>query len=203
MKNKFIKTAISVFCIMLMAGGVYAAISETVKITGTTFNVGTTFGGGSGGPSETNTMLKMYTDLSGSNADSNLADSVSGPVYNDVNDTWSNDYAVKIYNKGSTNMTLVAKADYIDDPNTLRDDIYVTIIEWNDSNSDGIVDTSELGATYGNDTILRLRNDTFALGSISAGETRGFVYRFDGSGLSEANASQSAIYDFTIIGDAL
>ncbi len=203
MQNKFIKTVVAVFCLLLMAGGVYAAISETVKITGTTFNVGATFGGGSGGSSDTNTMLKMYVDLGGSNAESNLSDSVVGPVYDNINDTWSNEYAVKVYNNGSGDMTLIAKANYIDDPNTLRDDIYVSIIEWTDLDNDGVVDSGELGTNYGTDTILRLRNDTFDLGAISAGETRGFVYRFDGSGLSEANASQSAVYDFTINGNAL
>ncbi len=193
------------FSVLTLYGAVYAALEETVKVTGVTFNVGSTFGtgGGTGGGTTTgNTALKMLNSLTGGTVSTNLLDSKQGLTYDSINDVWTATYPVKIHNKSASSMNLVAMADYISDVDTLRDDIYVSIVEWNDADEDGVVDDSEEGQVYGNDTILRLKNDTFVLGTMAANGTRGFVYKFNGSGLTTTNAGQTATYDFTITGTA-
>lgn len=179
-----------------------AVLQESVKVAGTSFSVGTGTGtgGGGGGTTTGNTSLKILTNLTGGTNTSNLSDSVAGPTFTNVGPDWMDNFPVKVYNKGTVPLNLVALADYINDPDVLRDDIYVKIVEWNDSDNDGLVDTGEEGQTYGYDTILRLRNDTFGLGTINPSQQRGFVMKFDGTGVSEANANMNAIYDFVVTG---
>lgn len=190
--------------LLTLYGAVYAALEETVTLSGVTFNVGSTFGSGGGGttPTTSNTALKLLSSLTGGTEAGNLADTHAGETYNNVNDVWTAQYPVKIRNKSASTMSLIAKANYIFDVNTLRDHILVSVVEWNDIDNDGIVDAGEEGQIYGNDTVLRLRNDTFALGSIGGNQTRGFIYKFNGSGLTATHAGHTATYDFSIIGMA-
>lgn len=192
------KFIISLLAFLSISTAVYAAIEETVKLTGVSFSVGTDFS--EEPPTSGNTALKYLVSLTGGTSNSNLGDTVAGPSFQNLNAVWTQDVPVKLFNKGADTLQLTAKADYINDPDTLRDDIHVSIIEWNDADNDGVVDAGENGLVYGNDTILRLRNDTFVLGQVSANQVRGFIYRFSGEGLSEANAGQTASFDFTIVG---
>ncbi len=176
--------------------GTSAIFEETVKVAGTTFSVG------DGGTTEepANTALKVLADASQTATESNLVDTIQGPSFEGITEEWSDQFSVKVYNKGDSTLDLVSKVDYISDPDVLRDDIYVEVLAWNDNNSNGIVDEGELGESYGYDTILRMRNDTFNLGSIEPEETRGFVMKFDGTGISETNNGMQATYDFLITG---
>ncbi len=203
MKKTVFSILTLVFCAGTIVTGTLGALQETVKLTGTTFNVSAGAGqGGSGGGGGTssNQFLKMLQSLSGSSADSNLGDIKVGPVFNNVDVMWTDQAVVKIHNKGGVDVDVIAKADYISDPDTLRDDIYVEILEWNDSNSNGTYEVGEEGQSYKRDTILRLRNDTFLLGKITPSQTKGYVLKFDGSGISSVNAGKSAVYDFTFTG---
>lgn len=203
LRNRYLYRGIlSVFLILFSVSSIVQATSavleETVKVAGTSFSVGETTGGGDEEPA--NTALKILADSSASATDSNLVDSVDGPAFEGITQEWSDQFAVKVYNKGANAMDLVSKVDYVSDPDVLRDDLYVEVLEWNDTNNNGIVDTGETGTSYGYDTILRMRNDTFALGSINPNETRGFVMKFDGTGVSDSNDGQQAVYDFLITG---
>lgn len=197
-----------------LASAVYALVEETVKITGVGFQIASNFSSSTPSPTPTSTpsvtptptisvgnanlkILKVPTAGTGS---TNIADSIDGLVYQNVNPATEQYFPVKVYNKGQVNLNLVASADYISDPDTLRDDLYVGIYEWTDTNSNGQYEVGELGTALGSDTILRLRNDTFPLGVLSGGQVKGFVFKFAGTGLSSANFSKSAIYDFKIIG---
>lgn len=178
-----------------------AVLQESVGINGASFTVGTgTSSGGSGTTPTGNTSLKMLIDLSGSTADSNLSDNINGPEFTNIGPDWLYELPVKVYNKGSGNLSLVASASYVNDPDVLRDDIFVKITEWNDQNNNGVVEQGEEGQILGYDTVLRLRNDTYNLGQIDPSQTRGYIFEFDGTGVSEANAGMSAVYDFLITG---
>lgn len=203
MKKIILTTLTLLFSGAALVTGTLAILEETVKLTGTTFNIAANAGQGTGGSGEeltNNAFLKMLTNLSGSTDSSNLADAVVGPIFNDVDTPWTGNALVKLYNKGSVSVDVIAKSDYVSDPDTLRDDIFVAIYDWNDSNHNGALDSGEKGALHKRDTILRLKNDTFPLGSLNATEVKGFVLEFDGSGISSANAGKSAVYDFTFTG---
>ncbi len=178
---------------------VYAAISEKGNVKGTTFKVASSFPDPVPVPSSNN-ALKLINNLTGGTVDSNLVDDLTGPTYDNVSPTWSAFYPMKFYNKSDEILNLVASAEYIDDANTIRDDLYVAIYEWNDVNSNGVYDNGEAGTLFQRDTILRLKNDTFNLGQINGKATKSIVMKFDGEGLSSANFSQQGVFDFVFMG---
>lgn len=199
MKKLALSLVIALLSVLTLIQATSALFEETVKVAGTSFTIGTSSGGG-GGDTGTNTSLKILKTLDGQAVDSNFADSVSGPVFDNITPEWIAEVPIKIHNKGTTALSLISKVDYISDPDVLRDDLYVRVLEWNDSNNNGLVDAGEEGAEYGYDTILRWRNDTFPLGQIDGSQTRGFVMRFDGTGLTDTNIGMSAVYDFIFTG---
>lgn len=198
----------SLIVVLLSVAGLFQATSavfeETVKVAGTSFSVATNFdGGGDPPPTPSNTALKMLKNLALGHEPGNLVDFIPGASFENINPTWVSEVPVKMYNAGSQVLDIVASAAYISDVDTIRDDIYVEISAWDDLNNNGVIDGGEEGDSYGRDTILRLRNDTFPLGELVSGETRGFILRFDGAGLTEVNKGMSAVYDFTFTGFGL
>lgn len=197
MKKILLSVSLIALSVLAIFQATSAALQETVKVAGTSFGVSSDV---TGGIVDTNTALKLFANLEGTASGSNLVDSVAGPSFSNMTTSWTDNYLVKVHNKSASPMDLIAMSEYINDPDTLRDDIYVEIVEWDDVNSNGQLDDGEEGASHGYDTILRLKNDTFNLGSIAANQTKGFAFKFDGSGLSEANQSMNAVYDFLIKG---
>jgi len=173
-----------------------AVFEESVKVAGTSFTVGTTAGGGDTG----NTALKMLLDVSGSNESTNLTDTTAGPSFDNIDAEWVDTILVKLYNQGAETLDVVSNVEYINDPDTLRDDIFVEILSWDDVNNNGLLDAGEEGVSYGYDTILRLKNDIFLLGMIEPGEVKGLALKFDGTGVTDYNFGQSAVYDFEFVG---
>ena len=207
-KSVYKKLSAVVFTVaglLILSGTVYAFIQENGKVKGTTFKISSTPGQGNegdGSGSNGNANLKLVKVLAGGLGTDNLVDEVEGPTFNNITADWKDKVLLKVHNKGQKTLKLLSKAEYINDPDTLRDDIFIKISEWND-NSDGILQTNEIGKVYGYDSVLRMKNDTFNLENILAGSTKSFVVEFDGSGLSEANANQTAIYDFLISGEEI
>ena len=173
-----------------------AAFEETVSVAGTSFTVGTEVGGNV----DSNTALKFLVDVGGAVEASNFADTINGPEFGNIDNLWTESVSIKIHNKGELPLDLISKSNYVNDPDVLRDDIFVEVLAWDDINGDGAFDTGEEGTSYGHDTILRWRNDTFPLGEILGSETKGFVLKFDGSGITDANFGQTAVYDFIFTG---
>lgn len=197
MKKILANITIVSFSLLTMVGAIYAVFEETVTVAGASFTVIADSDAGIGG---TNTDLKILVDTSLSAEGSNLDDQVAGPVFDSVSTSWTEDYPLKIYNNGDKVLDIVSKASYVSDVDVLRDDIYVEVFSWSDSNSNGLVDDGEIGESFGRDTILRWRNDTFPLGQLNPGETAGYLLRFDGSGITDTNVGMQAIYDFLFIG---
>ena len=199
MKKLLMSFAIVALSLSGLFGATSAVFEETVKVAGTSFSVATSFEGGGVAP-DSNTALKMLKDLAVGTDSLNLSDSVPGQSFENIEPTWVGVSTVKMYNQGDIPLDLITSAEYVSDLNTLRDDINIEISAWNDDNSNGILDAGEEGDSYGYDTILRMKNDTFPIGTIGAGETKGFVLRFDGAGLTDSNKGSSAVYDFTFTG---
>jgi hypothetical protein len=190
----FLSAALILLSCASLVGITSAAFEEKVSVLGTSFTVGEM--GSEPAPVSSNTALKILKNNSGTSDGTNLSDTVNGPAFNDINQTWTQTFPVKLFNKGTKTLTLVSGATYVSDPDTLRDDLFVEILDWNDTNNNGTVENSELGTSHGHDTILRMKNDTFQMGDIELNSVKGYVLRFDGSGLSEANVGKTAVYDF-------
>ena len=197
MKKILANLTIVTFSLLTMIGATYALFEETVKVSGASFHIVSNTDGAIGG---VNTDLKVLVNAGLPAEGANLDDEVPGPVFDTVSRFWVEDYPLKLYNQGEKTLDIVSKSDYISDTNLLRDDLYIEVFAWDDVNGDGIVDNGEIGVSYGHDTIMRWRNDTFLLGQIAPNETKGFVLRFDGSGLTDINIGMQALFDFQFIG---
>lgn len=203
LRSKWVGIVFGCLMIFMVAGLVYAFVQEHGKVNGTTFKVSSQPVAEGGVPTAGNQNLKLLQNLIGATTANNLADQIPGPVFQDINTAWKDKSLVKVYNSGTKTLKLVSSAEYASDPNTLRDDIFVKISQWNDNNKNGKFEETELGESYGYDSVLRMKNDTFELGNLNAGDVRGFVMEFDGTGLSETNASQEAVYNFLINGEEI
>jgi hypothetical protein len=201
--SKWVGITLGCLTLLMAAGLVYAFVQEYGKVSGTTFRVSSDPVVEGGVPIAGNQSLKLLQSLTGSTTANNLADQVPGPIFQNINTAWKGKALLKVYNSGTKTLKLISSAEYNSDPNTLRDDIFVKVSEWDDKNNNGKFEDNEIGDSYGYNSVLRMKNDTFNLGNLSAGDVKGFVMEFDGTGLSETNASQEAIYDFIINGEEI
>ncbi len=200
MKKFFLSGLLVLLSCVSLFGVTSAVFEESASVAGVSFTIGEESSEPGGGGTTGNTALKILKNTAVSAEESNLADTINGPSFTNVNSTWVQTLPVKIYNKGGTVLDIVGTANYVNDPDTLRDDLYIEILAWNDANNNGTVEEGETGESYGHDTILRFKNDTFDLGELNGSSTRGYILKFDGSGLSEANIGKTAVYDFVFTG---
>lgn len=166
--------------------GTYAAFTDKAKILGATFSV-------------SSADLRLLDDLAGGIASDNLVDEKEGPSYDEVSSYWEEDYLVKLYNNAPTDVQLTTNAYYVtaNDPDDLRQEIYVEPFDWDDANSDGVVDSGEMSSTsYGKKTIVKWKTEGFDLGTASTGSVRGLVLRFSTDALPVSKQGASALFDF-------
>ena len=177
-------------CIALLSvtslGIVLAAFSYKNKYVGSTFTIGSA-------------VIKLLKNLSLGPDPSNLADELPGPGFQNIGEGWYHDYPIKIFNGGSSNVKLSSRANYttVNDPDNLRDIIFVEIFTWNDLNSDGVIDPGEKATTQGAPkSILRWKNDGIEMGQIESGQTRNFILSFFTQMVSDSKQGKTAIFDF-------
>ena len=200
MRKIFLSGLLLVMSCASLFGITSAAFEEKVSVAGASFTIGESSGTPGGEETGTNTALKIFVNNANSSQGSNLADMVTGPVFENVTPEWVQSVPIKLYNKGTTILEVVGSATYISDPDTLRDDLFIEILAWNDANNNGLAEETEIGESFGHDTILRFKNDTFSLGELSGESVKGYVLRFDGTGLSDVNIGKTAVYDFVFTG---
>lgn len=180
-----------VFCLAVLLGlsATYAAFSDKGRVLGSTFSVGTA-------------DLKLFVDVTLPPDTTNLADEIPGPSFTNISSTWSKDYPIKFYNNSTSNVQLASNAKYstVNDPGDLRTYIYVEPFDWNDTDSDGVVDDGEKGATFGKKTITKWSTEGFNLGTISMGQAKGYVLVFSTENLSDTRQGKTALFDFEFDG---
>jgi hypothetical protein len=176
---------------MLLAAGLtigiaYAAFTDENKVLGSTFSVGSA-------------DIKFFNNLAGNTEPTNLVDELPGPTFTNIGQTWSSDYPLKIYNNGTSPVSLTSHSFYetANDPAELRSDISVEIFEWNDANYNGLTDPSEVdNVGIAKKTLVKWKTEGIGLGQLNAGVFRSFVLRFSTTNLSETKQGQSALFDF-------
>lgn len=183
------KAIISIYSVSailaLVIGVTYAAFSDKAQILGASFSVGSA-------------DLKLLADVSGGVDGTNLVDELPGPEFANLSPGWTEDYLVKLYNNSGAEVLLTTNADYetANDTDDLRQDITVELIDWDDANSDGVADSSELGASLGAKTIVKWKTEGFDLGSLESGAVRGLVLRFRTDSVSSTKQGATGIFDF-------
>jgi hypothetical protein len=171
---------------VLLAGIAVAAFGDKGEILGSSFTVGSA-------------DIKFLNSITGGTTAGNLVDQLDGPSFSGISPNWEQDYFVKIYNNAQTPVQLATNAYYetINDPEDLRQIIYVEPWLWNDADNDGAVGVGELPATsLGRKTIVKWKTEGFDLGTLNAGEVQGLLLKFSTDDVSDTKQGASAIFDF-------
>jgi hypothetical protein len=186
LKGRYIKNILIILVtIVITAGITYAAFGDKGKVLGSKFSVGSS-------------DLKILANIIGGTGGENLVDELSGPSFTNIMPQWKQDYTLKLYNNGSSNIRVTSNANYltINDPDELRSVIYVEPFLWNDENNDGTADTAELGDSLGKKTITKWKTEGYDLGSITQGNVQGILLRFSTDDLSETKQGKIGVFDF-------
>lgn len=178
-----------VLLLALTLGVTFATFSDKVEFLGSTFSVATS-------------DLKLLDVIGGGVDPSNLVDSKPAPQFDNITDFWFADYGVEIYNNSSADVNLTSWAYYetANDPAELRQYIYVEILDWDDTNGDGVPEQSEFGTSYGRKTIIKWKTEGYDLGLLPMGATRKLAIRFSTDNLSDSKQGESILYDFEFDG---
>ncbi len=169
----------------IVSGAAYAAFADKGEILGSSFSVGSA-------------DIKLYKDLSGGPTSENLTDSLAGPSFTNISSNWSADFPLKIYNNASDHIQLTSNAFYetINDPDDLRQILYVEPINWGDPNNNGIVEDGELGSTFGRKTLVKWKTEGYDLSSVAPGSTKGMILRFSSDAIPDTKQGKTAVFDF-------
>lgn len=185
-KRKTIITVSSILFLVILAGVAVAAFGDKGEILGSSFNIGSA-------------DIKFLSSLTGGTLAGNLVDQLDGPSFSNITPYWEQDYLIKIYNNASTPVQLTTNAYYetANDPEDLREIIFVEPWPWEDSDNDGEVDTGELDATsLGRKTIIKWKTEGFDLGTLDAGGVKDLVLKFSTDTVSDTKQGASAVFDF-------
>lgn len=185
MKKRLYVTLGLIFLLVLVAGVATAAFGDKGEILGSSFSMGSA-------------DIKFVMELDGGTTQENLTDSLDGPAFVNISSDWSEDYALKIYNNATTSVQLTSNAEYetANDPDDLRQLIYVEPFNWGDQNNDGIVDEGELGSSFGKKTIVKWKTEGFDLSSMAPGSVKSMVLRFSTESVPDSKQGASAMFDF-------
>ena len=185
-KRKTIITFFSILFLIVLAGIAVAAFGDKGEILGSSFTVGSA-------------DIKFLESLTGGTLAGNLVDQLNGSSFTGISPYWQQDYSVKIYNNAETPVQLTTNAYYetVNDPEDLRQIIFVEPWPWDDADNDGVVGDGELAAiSLGRKTIIKWKTEGFDLGTLNAGEVKGLVLRFSTDTVSDTKQGASAIFDF-------
>jgi len=186
--NKKKKTLIigSLVLISLLIGGLtYAAFMDKGSVLGSSFSV-------------SSSDIKLLEDLSGAIGEANLMDELVGPSFERISPYWQEDYPIKVYNNGTDALDISSTANYetAEDPAELRQLIYVEPLEWNDADTNGVVDEGEVIYSFGRKTIVKWKTEGFLLGTVNPGEYKGYILRFSTDAVSDTKQGTTGIFDF-------
>ena len=184
--KKFVSTyGILVAMLLLTVGVTFAAFTGKAKILGTSVSVGSA-------------DIKLLDDLAGGIVETNLLSEKQGPVYQNISSDWSEDYLVKIYNNSANTVTLTSNADYetVNDPEDLRQILYVQPIEWSDNNGNGVVDDAEDGVGHERKTIIKWKTEGYDFGELGAGEVKSLILRVSADSIPDTKQGASLLFDF-------
>ncbi len=171
--------------VVLASGVTVAAFGDKGDILGSSFSVGSA-------------DIKLLKDLAGPTSASNLTDTLPGPKFSNIGPNWRQDYPLKLYNNASGHIQLTSVSNYetANDPDELRQIIYVEPINWGDPNNNGIVEDNELGSSFGRKTIIKWKTEGFDLSSMASGSVKGMILRFSTDAVSDTKQGKTAVFDF-------
>jgi len=183
--NRNLIAIIVVLSFALIGGVTYAAFMDKGSVLGSSFSVGSS-------------DIKLLLNTAGNIEQTNLIDELPGPSFGNIIPYWQQDYLLKIYNNATTALNISSNSNYItaNDPEELRNIIYVEPIEWADTNANGTVDEGEATYSYGRKTIVKWKTEGLQLGTVNKGEIKGLILRFSTETVSDTKQGASGVFDF-------
>ncbi len=171
--------------LLIGAGVGYAVFLGNSKVLGSKFTVASA-------------EIKLLSNLSGGVNTENLVSELTGPEFNNVTSDWGDSYLVKIYNNSTSNLILTSRAEYAtaNDPDELRQLIFVEPYVWADANNNGLAETEELSTSLGKKSIVKWKTEGFDLGTLTSGEVKGVLLKFSTDSVSSTKQGKSAMFDF-------
>jgi len=185
-KRKTIITFLSILLLVALTGLAIAAFGDKGEILGSSFTIGSA-------------DIKLLSSITGGTSSDNLVDQLDGPNFANIAPYWTQDYFIKIYNNAPTPVHLTSNANYetVNDPEDLRQIIYVEPYNWNDANNDGEIGVGELDAQpLGRKTIVKWKTEGFDLGTVNPGTIKGLLLRFSTEEVSDTKQGASGVFDF-------
>lgn len=185
MRKVLLVYGVFVLVALLVVGVTYAAFSDQSELTGSSFSTGSA-------------DIKLLLDVTGGTGESNLADSMAGPGFSNIGPSWSQDYLLKLYNNAGNPITLTSNANYetVNDPDSLREIVYVEPFEWDDINGDGVFEESERGVSLGQKTIVKWKTLGFDFGQLNGGEVKSLILTFSTDTVADSKQGSTGIFDF-------
>ena len=183
-KKLFLMLVVSSFTVL---GGItYATFFDKGDVLGSSFSVASS-------------DIKILLDNTLGIDSSNLVDEIEGPSFENITPYWQQDHLVKIHNNGTADLDIISNSDYetVNDPQELRQLIYVEPLEWKDNNEDELVSDGEVAFSFGQKNIVKWKTEGINLGTIKQGETKGFILRFSTLDITNSKQGSTAIFDFT------
>lgn len=172
---------------LLMLGGVsFANFFDKSNVLGSTFSVASS-------------DIKLLQNNTLGTNQSNLIDYLDGPDFDNINPYWQKDYLIKIYNNGSANLDIISNSDFLltNDPKNISKILFVEIIEWNDANSNGVVDEQEGVYSFGKKSFEMWKAQGINIGTINKQNLKGYILRFTTQAISDDLQGATALFDFT------
>lgn len=193
--NRLIKhVLILTTSITVMIGTVIANIDNAVSINNAVFETSNELSDED--QTLENPSLVFVKDVFSPIEKNNITTSINGPNFREINNTWKDSFTFNLHNISENDIAITSKALYIEDPDSLRDDIFVALYKWDDKNRNNRFEDTELGEQLAYDSVLRWKNDHFELGNLKGKETKSFVLLFDGSGITQTNLNKRAEFSF-------
>jgi hypothetical protein len=171
---------------LTLMGVAYASFTDQSKFTGSRFSIGSA-------------DLKLLNDLAGGTAASNLVDTKPVPSFDNISPLWYADYLVKIYNNGTQAVNLTSNMDYLtaNDPENIREILYMEPFAWNDLDNDGVFDgETELGSSYGKKVFTSWKSTGFNFGQVDAGSVKPLIMRFSAGNVTNSKMGAVGTFDF-------
>ena len=192
MRKVALAYASCVFIVVAFVGITYAVFTDKASVLGASFSTGSA-------------EMKLLADVSKGTEADNLVESLPGPTFTGIGPNWTKDYPIKLYNNAGSPVLVTSKSKYLttDDPKELRQDISVELFSWEDTNGNGILDTCELGSSFGKKTIVKWNTEGLVLSELPAGDVQGFMLRFSTATVSDTKQGASALFDFEFTSSGL
>jgi len=166
---------------------VFAAFQTQGQVKGTSFTAGSA-------------EILFYDNLALTPSETNLVNEKSFSPFDLIGPNWSDTRLVKIYNKGTENLKLTFVAELSGEDSSLSDNLNVEVFNWNDSNSNGVLDEDELGDSFGTKTLKQWQTESYDLGTFDTETTKSFALKFSVGDITDELQKANVTYNFVFNG---